>query len=236
MKKVVVFVAVLAVVLSSGSVNAFTHDKLQKQLEDATKQIEQQMQGGQQQQKIERTQGGKEQPGQKSIPPVSQNISGEEAYNRGKKAYSEKNYKETARYWNHGAKLDHTASINALAYLYMNGIGIEKNGEKAFSLASKAADRGFAKGQRNVGVMYEKGIYVKQNLEEAAKWYKLSADQGDQLAINDLKRLENASSSRKFANNYGDKLSGKAKKIFETTTINGKSEVVPLCWTVWQPS
>ena len=47
MKKIVIVVAAFAFVLSAGSVNAFMHEKLQKQLKDAAKQLEQEMQKGQ---------------------------------------------------------------------------------------------------------------------------------------------------------------------------------------------
>jgi hypothetical protein len=51
MKKIVIVFAAFAFVLSAGSVNAFMHEKLQKQLKDAAKQLEQEMQKGQKQPK-----------------------------------------------------------------------------------------------------------------------------------------------------------------------------------------
>ena len=41
-----------------------------------------------------------------------------------------------------------------------------------------AAEQGFAKGQNNLAVMYEKGHGVKQDYKKAAEWYHLAAEQG----------------------------------------------------------
>ena len=62
MKKIVIVFAAFAFVLSAGSVNAFTHGKLQKQLEDAAKQLEQQMQKGRKQPKKQSQQRPKQKP------------------------------------------------------------------------------------------------------------------------------------------------------------------------------
>ncbi len=49
-----------------------------------------------------------------------------------------------------------------------------------------AANRGNAKAQFNLGVMYAKGQGVPQDYAEAAKWYRLTADQGYAGAQNNL--------------------------------------------------
>ena len=41
----------------------------------------------------------------------------------------------------------------------------------------KAAEQGFASAQFNLGLMYDKGQYVKQDYTEAAKWYRKAAEQ-----------------------------------------------------------
>ena len=41
-----------------------------------------------------------------------------------------------------------------------------------------AAEQGYKRGQKNLGVMYESGRGVGQSLTEAVKWYRLSAEQG----------------------------------------------------------
>ena len=43
--------------------------------------------------------------------------------------------------------------------------------------------------QSSVGEMYETGRGVKQSVEEAHKWYRMAADQGDTVAQRHLARL-----------------------------------------------
>ena len=43
----------------------------------------------------------------------------------------------------------------------------------------KAADRGVADSQYNLGILYARGIGVEQNLAESFKWFSLAAAQGD---------------------------------------------------------
>ncbi len=53
----------------------------------------------------------------------------------------------------------------------------------------KAADSGDADAQYKLGVRYEKGEGVSADPVEAAKWYKLAADQGNTLAAQALAAL-----------------------------------------------
>ena len=48
------------------------------------------------------------------------------------------------------------------------------------------ADRNDARGQYALGVMHDMGEGVPENLEEAAKWYRLAAEQGNKDAQNNL--------------------------------------------------
>lgn len=48
------------------------------------------------------------------------------------------------------------------------------------------AEQGVARAQNNLGVLYENGKGVPQNIEEALKWYRLAAEQGYAGAQNNL--------------------------------------------------
>jgi len=52
----------------------------------------------------------------------------------------------------------------------------------ALRLRRQLASQGDARGQRELGWMYERGKDVPVDLAEAAKWYRLAADQGDAQA------------------------------------------------------
>ena len=69
-----------------------------------------------------------------------------------------------------------------LGEMYLDGIGVETDYEKAFFWLSKAAHRDDAQAQYLLGLMYEKGLHVTQDVKHAVKWYKKSALQGDVLA------------------------------------------------------
>ncbi|MEZ3524793.1 MAG: sel1 repeat family protein, partial [Muribaculaceae bacterium] len=53
----------------------------------------------------------------------------------------------------------------------------------------KSAEQGFARGQYNLGHMYENGRGVGQNVEEAVRWYRKAAAQNYTLARDALTRL-----------------------------------------------
>ena len=52
------------------------------------------------------------------------------------------------------------------------------------------AEQGEADAQHNLGIMYHQGKGVPQDYAEAAKWYRLAADQGLEKAAKGLEVLE----------------------------------------------
>ena len=60
-----------------------------------------------------------------------------------------------------------------------DGGGKGANYKNASQWFRKAADRGVADSQFNLGILYARGIGVEQNLAESFKWFSLAAAQGD---------------------------------------------------------
>jgi localization factor PodJL len=60
-----------------------------------------------------------------------------------------------------------------------DGGGKGANYKSASEWFRKAADRGVADSQFNLGILYARGIGVEQNLAESYKWFSLAAAQGD---------------------------------------------------------
>jgi localization factor PodJL len=60
-----------------------------------------------------------------------------------------------------------------------DGGGKGANYKNASEWFHKAADRGVADSQFNLGILYARGIGVEQNLAESYKWFSLAAAQGD---------------------------------------------------------
>jgi TPR repeat protein len=74
------------------------------------------------------------------------------------------------------------SAISNLGFMYVKGIGIEKNEENGVKWYRKAAELGHLTSQFNLGVMYAKGRGIEQNYVESLKWYKMAAEQGDLTA------------------------------------------------------
>jgi len=65
-----------------------------------------------------------------------------------------------------------------------------ENLKKAFGHFKQAAENDHKQAQYYVGMMYEQGEGVDENIEAAKLWYKKAADQGDRDAVAALRRLE----------------------------------------------
>jgi localization factor PodJL len=69
--------------------------------------------------------------------------------------------------------------MHNLAVLDADGGTKGANYKSASLWFRKAADRGIADSQFNLGILYARGIGVEQNLAESFKWFSLAATQGD---------------------------------------------------------
>jgi len=145
MKKFVVVAAAFAVVLSTGSVNAFMHDKLQKQLEDAAKQLEQQMQKGQKQPKKQSQQQPKQKPTSKKSPTPT---SGD--FQKGLNAYKSGDYATALREWKPLAEQGNASAQKNMGVMYERGHGVPQNDKTAVKWYRLAAETK-RRAQKNVG-------------------------------------------------------------------------------------
>lgn len=62
---------------------------------------------------------------------------------------------------------------------YFGGEGVPQDHAKAAHWFRKAAEQGYASGQRWLGEMYAEGKGVPQDFQEAVHWYRKAAKQGD---------------------------------------------------------
>ncbi|MBP9773291.1 MAG: sel1 repeat family protein [Candidatus Peribacteraceae bacterium] len=67
----------------------------------------------------------------------------------------------------------------SLGVVYVKGLGVEKNLEKAVEWFAKAALTGNVNGQYNLGLAYAKGNGVTKDLAKAAHYFRLAAEQND---------------------------------------------------------
>ncbi|QCO21229.1 sel1 repeat family protein [Acinetobacter cumulans] len=77
------------------------------------------------------------------------------------------------------------------SYEGLSKIYIEKGAFKeAFIYSKKAADLNNPEAEYNLGVFYEKGIYVEKDIEKALYWYERAAKKGHLDAKNNLEVIE----------------------------------------------
>ena len=80
------------------------------------------------------------------------------------------------------AKSGDVDSQMILGEMYLDGIGVDIDHQKAFYWLSKAAQAGDVEAQYLLGFMYENGLKVAKNVLRATKWYTKAALQGDVLS------------------------------------------------------
>ena len=79
-----------------------------------------------------------------------------------------------------------------------DGVGVPRDGKVALQWFRKAADAGDAFSENEIGVAYEKGIDgLIADPAEAVKWYQKSAAQGNVVAAQNLKRLQQHAEAQK---------------------------------------
>ncbi|RHZ73569.1 hypothetical protein Glove_230g27 [Diversispora epigaea] len=73
-------------------------------------------------------------------------------------------------------------SILSLATMYLYGLGVEKNVNKAFQINSKVADEGSIIALNSMAYYYQNGFGVEKNHEKAFEFYLKAAEKGNVLA------------------------------------------------------
>ena len=73
--------------------------------------------------------------------------------------------------------------------LFQEGVGFDKDFDKAFDFFQKSAAQGFDKAEIALGDMYAEGKSVKRNMRMAVKHYLKAAQEGDPEALERLKEL-----------------------------------------------
>jgi len=81
----------------------------------------------------------------------------------------------------------HVLSQYNLGILYLQGIGVAKDINKAIYWITKAAEAGDSDAQYNLGVIYSEKEYESfNNFEKSYYWYKKSTEKNNKMALNNL--------------------------------------------------
>ena len=69
--------------------------------------------------------------------------------------------------------------LDRIGFMYSRGDGVEQDYGAASRWFGRAADKGDALAQFNLGQLYLEGRGVGQDFAAAAKWFRMAAEQGD---------------------------------------------------------
>ena len=96
-------------------------------------------------------------------------------------------YTEAVRWFGLAAGQGSERAIVALAGLYHNGLGVDRDFERAMELYREGSNDSTA--QFNIGIMYRQGEGVSVDLEEAAEWIERAAEQGNPQAQHEIGKM-----------------------------------------------
>lgn len=88
------------------------------------------------------------------------------------------------------AKTGYALAECQVGWFYSEGLGVEKDAEKAFYWTQRGAQHGDRDAQENLAEMYEQGTGTQANAEMARFWHTRAAENGHADAIAWLERNE----------------------------------------------
>lgn len=113
-----------------------------------------------------------------------------------------------------------------LFYEYGHTAQVERRYDDALEWYRKAADLGSDRAQYDLGIIYEQGHGVPQNLDEAVKWYRMAADQGNAGARDKLALL-NPGQRKDDQDRPEPPLSAEKQNTKPESTPNNEESTVP---------
>ena len=101
-------------------------------------------------------------------------------------AYKNHEYKKAFKLYKEAADLGKSNAQSAVSYLYINGIGVEKNTKEGIAYLQKAANNGNVQAALDLGLYYLSGEIVSKDMKKAAKWLDVAAKGGSSEAAYNL--------------------------------------------------
>ena len=126
-------------------------------------------------------------------------------YHKALEFFNNKNYQEALALLMPAAKRGFAKAQNLLAICYAYECGVDFDGEEALTWYEKAANQGLDDAQYNLGIIYAYGnigyhYWGDKNIEKAIQLFKLSAEQGNEAAINKIVEIKSYESITKEYN------------------------------------
>lgn len=126
---------------------------------------------------------------------AEQNSSSEIQYQKAMQAFERGDFRTSTRILSSLAQQGHIAAQTTLGINYDKGLGVPQSYEKAVKLFRKAAENNDPIAQYHLGVKYVNGHGVKQNPLEAYIWFALAFNNGNELAADPLRVLNQSLST-----------------------------------------
>lgn len=104
-------------------------------------------------------------------------------------AYDQKRFKESYELYVWCAEKGDSIAQYCVATQLHNGLGVERDPQKAFEWAKMSADQGYEIAQYNVGCCYRDGDGVPKDINKARDYFTRSSDQGHKKAASALEAL-----------------------------------------------
>jgi uncharacterized protein len=117
-----------------------------------------------------------------------------------KKLFDQGKYEKSLSLWSVQANANDPLAQNYVGIHHYLGLGTKRNYKQAKDWFEKSAKLGFADAQYNLGAMYENGEYVQQDYINAAMWYSLAIEQGNNHAKKRMQAI--LDEHRLFPNQY----------------------------------
>lgn len=92
-------------------------------------------------------------------------------------------FDEAKEIWDRLAQDGNTTALINLSNLYEQGFGVKKDKLEALEYVKKAAELNDERAQYELGINYEKGIYLKRDINKASYWLEKSASNGSKDGI-----------------------------------------------------
>lgn len=124
-----------------------------------------------------------------------QQTSFESQYQRAMHAFERGDYKTSTSILSRLTRLGHLQSTTTLGINYDKGLGVPQSYKKAVNLFRIAAERNDPIAQYHLGVKYVNGHGVKENPLEAYIWFAIAFNNGNELAADPLRVLNQSLST-----------------------------------------
>lgn len=118
-----------------------------------------------------------------------------EEYARAMQAFESGDFKTASNIFSRLAERGQVEAQTALGIQYDKGLGVPQNYKKAVNLFRQAAQKNDPIAQYHLGVKYVNGHGVKQNPLEAYVWFAIAFNNGNELAADPLRVLNQSLST-----------------------------------------